>query len=168
MKVELRAFEERDIERKIKWINDPGNNQYLHYDLPLEYQKTLAWFRKNQGNPARLDLVIECDSVPVGVIGLLNIDRKNNSAEYYITLGEAAYQGRGIAFQASQMLLAKAFGELGLHRVCLYTETENIRAQRLFERVGFQREGQLRDELRRGDHYVSRYLYAMISSETGR
>lgn len=165
MKVELRAFLESDISYKVAWINNPKNNQYLHYDLPLEYQKTLAWFRKSQEDQTRLDLVIECDSTPVGLIGLLNIDQKNRAAEYYVAIGEPDHQGRGVASRATALLLAKAFGALRLHRVYLYTETENLRAQRLFDRMGFCRDGCLRDELRRGERYVSRYIYSILKDE---
>ena len=44
--ISIRKFNENDIHNKIKWINDSKNNKYLHYDLPLEYDKTLKWFEK--------------------------------------------------------------------------------------------------------------------------
>lgn len=163
--VSIRKFEKRDISDKIRWINDPRNHTYLHYDLPLEYEKTAAWFEKNKDRTDRYDAVIEADGKPVGVIGLLGIDLKNNKAEYYITLGEADYQGKGIAKQASLLLLKYAFEERGLNRVYLYTETENLSGQRLFERVGFVREGVLKDDLMRDGGYVDRYVYAICKND---
>ena len=32
-RVSLRLFEERDIEKKVEWINNPENNQHLHLAL---------------------------------------------------------------------------------------------------------------------------------------
>ena len=61
--VAIRKFEERDIPSKVRWINDEANNRYLHYELPLEEEKTLAWFRKNQNRQDRYDAVIEWASV---------------------------------------------------------------------------------------------------------
>ena len=114
--VSLRDFTADDINDKIRWINDPDNHKHLHYDIPLEYDKTLQWFlSKDKIN--RIDLVIEYDSVPVGLIGLLGIDRKNSKAEYYICLGEKQYKGRGIATIASKVLLDYAFDELALNKV---------------------------------------------------
>ena len=86
MKVTLRKFEERDIKNKVRWINDSANNQYLHYELPLEEEKTKQWYGKIKNRTDRYDAVIECDGKAVGVIGLLEI--KNGQAEYYVTLGE--------------------------------------------------------------------------------
>lgn len=48
--VKLRRFRFEDIPLKIEWINNSENNEFLHYDLPLEYDKTVAWFEKNKGN----------------------------------------------------------------------------------------------------------------------
>ena len=139
MKVEIRKFQEKDIPNKIKWINDSKNNQYLHYDLPLEYEKTLEWFNRNKDRTDRFDAVIEVDGVSVGIIGLLSIDYKNRKAEYYITLGEEKYKGKGIAKLASIKLLDYAFKELNLNKVYLYTEVANKKAQILFERLGFKK-----------------------------
>ena len=78
MQITLRKFEEKDIPAKVRWINDPHNNQFLHYDLPLEEEKTRNWFINNKDRTDRYDAVIEADGVPCGLIGLLGIDRKNN------------------------------------------------------------------------------------------
>ena len=43
MNVTIRRFERADIPRKAAWINNPENNRYLHYDLPLEIGKTERW-----------------------------------------------------------------------------------------------------------------------------
>ena len=84
----------------------------------------------------------------------------------YITVGESEYKGKGIAGIAIESLLRLAFFALGLNRVFLLTETENIAAIRAYEKCGFMREGCLRNELRRSDgSYVSRYLYAILKDE---
>ncbi len=36
MKITLRKFIREDIPLKIRWINDPANNRFLHYNLPLK------------------------------------------------------------------------------------------------------------------------------------
>ena len=165
MQISIRRFTEHDIADKVRWINDPRNNRYLHYDLPLEEEKTLRWFQASRDRTDRYDAVIELDGEPVGVIGLLGIDRKNGKAEYYITLGEEKAAGRGVAAAASRQLLSYAFEQLGLNRIYLYTERENLRAQRLFERVGFRREGLLRQDLFSRGRYVDRYAYAITRDQ---
>ena len=147
--VSVRDFCKEDIALKIQWINDPKNHQYLHYDLPLEYGKTLRWF-ENRDLSVRLDCTIEYNDVPVGLIGLLGIDHTNCKAEYYITIGEHSYKHKGIATKASWLLLEYAFETLKMNKVYLNVDSENIIACNLYEKLGFRCEGIFREENRRG------------------
>lgn len=169
MNVALRKFCEKDIPNKVKWINDSENNRYLHYDLPLEEEKTLQWFFKNTYRTDRYDAVIECDGTAVGVIGLISID--GEKAEYYVTMGERSYTGKGVATQASRLLLEYAFDQLGLSEVYLYTEVDNISAQKLFERCGFVRCGIKKNSAINRGRSVDRYYYVITADrmkEVGR
>lgn len=166
MSISLRKFSPDDIPHKVRWINDPVNNRFLHYDLPLKEDTTYQWFERVKDSETRLDLTILQDDIPVGILGLLQINRKNSSAELYITIGEPSCKGKGIAGEAMQQLLKTAYGKLGLHRIYLLTETDNLAAVRAYEKFGFVREGCLRDELLdRNGHFVSRYVYSMLKEE---
>lgn len=164
-RVSIRKFNENDIDNKVKWINDGENNKFLHYDLPLEYNKTLNWFNKNKENINRYDAVIEYENKPVGLIGLLNIDTKNLKAEYYIVIGEKQYKGLGIAKDATVLLLEYAYKNLKLNKVYLYTEIDNIPAQKLFEKLGMKKEGLLKADLFYNNKFVDRYIYSMCSED---
>lgn len=165
MNVCIRRFEEQDIANKVKWINDPRNNAYLHYDLPLESEKTKKWFDSIKDRKDRFDAVIEVDGVPVGLIGLLSIDKKNSKCEYYITLGEQEYIGKRVASKATKLLLEYAFSELGLNRVYLYTEVDNTKAEKLYESAGFKREGVLKNDLFCKGRFVDRYVYGITKKD---
>lgn len=166
MSISLRKFSWEDIPLKVGWINDPANNQFLHYNLPLEIASTEAWFARTKDQDSRLDMTILLDGIPVGILGLLQIDRKNESAELYITIGEPTAKGKGIAGKAMELLMRIGFEELGMRRISLMTETGNTAAVRAYEKFGFVREGCLRNELRnRQGVYVSRYVYSMLKDE---
>ena len=161
--VTLRLFEEEDITRKVAWINDPLNNQHLHYDIPLNHEKTLTWFHAKD-NTKRLDCTIEYKGIPVGLIGLLSIDLFHRKAEFYISMGETQFKRCGISTLASQLLLRYAFEELKLHKIYLNTDGENIAAHRLFEKVGFVREGYFIDDMIHRGRYIDRIRYAIVDS----
>lgn len=162
MQITIRKFERTDIPKKVEWINNPQNNRFLHYDIPISVEGTERWFDSHEGEIARYDAVIEVDGVPVGTIGLLGIDKKNSKAEYYIAIGEIMYKGKGVAKEASRLILAYGFEKLDLNRIYLYTEVENVEAQRLFERVGFKREGLIRQDIRRNESFVDRIVYGCL------
>lgn len=165
MNVSIRKFEKRDIPNKVKWINDPANNAFLHYDLPLEIGKTEAWFEKNKDRTDRYDAVIEVDGTPVGLIGLLSVDHTNKKAEYYVTLGEREYLGTGVAGRALSMMIEYAFTEMGLNRIYFYTEVDNVAAAKSCERMGFRREGLLKNDLFSKGRFVDRYVYGITKKD---
>lgn len=156
----MRDFTEEDIHLKVRWINDPQNNQYLHYDLPLEYEKTLKWFRERNLD-RRLDCTIEYDGVPVGLIGLLEIDSTNRKAEYYITIGVQECKKRGIATVASCMLIRYAFDVLLLNKVYLNVDAENDGACALYEKIGMVCEGCFAQDLWHRGAFIDRKRYAI-------
>ena len=80
--VTVRKFERTDIPNKVKWVNNPENNRFLHYDIPICVEKTERWFDSHLGEDTRYDAVIEADGISVGTIGLLSIDKKYSKAEY--------------------------------------------------------------------------------------
>jgi len=162
MEIIIRKFNEEDVPYKVKWINDSANNKYLHYDMPLKEEKTLLWYNKVKHNTDRLDCTILCDGQPVGLIGLLNIDLKNKKAEFYICLGEKEFKSKGVARKATELLIEDSFQQLKLEKIYLYTEVENLKAQTLFERVGFVREGLLRKDLIYNGQKIDRYVYSFI------
>ena len=162
--VSLRLFCVSDIDNKIAWINNPENNQYLHYDLPLSYEKTLEWF-KNKNNETRLDCVIEFCGASVGLIGLLNIDKHNRKAEYYITIGDVSIKRKGIATNATRILLEHAFHQLDLNKVYLNVDADNLAACKLYEKVGFKCEGVFKRDLLRKNTLIDRKRYAYFKED---
>jgi RimJ/RimL family protein N-acetyltransferase len=163
--VSIRKFERADIPLKVGWINNPENNRFLHYDLPLCIEKTEKWFDAVSARTDRFDAVIEADGIPVGTIGLLSIDRKNGKSEFYVAMGDVAFKGKGIAAAASRLLLRHAFKVLGLNRIYLFTEVGNLPAQRLFERLGFEREGELKQDVVSGGRFVNRFVYSFLKEK---
>ena len=165
MQVSIRKFVKDDIPYKLSWINDSRNNMYLHYDLPLEYAPTLAWLERNRGNSSRYDGVIEVNGVPVGLIGLLDIDTRFSKAEFYIVIGDIRFRGRGVAIEATRIMQDIAFREIAQNKIYLFTEIDNKGAQALFVKVGFRFEGLLRQDAILHGHFSDRYVMSILRQE---
>lgn len=63
------------------------------------------------------------------------------------------------------MLLKYAFNKINLNKVYLYTEVSNIKAQLLFEKIGFKKEGLLKDDLIYSEKKICRYVYGMCKDD---
>lgn len=162
--VSIRLFTADDVARKVEWINNPENNQYLHYDIPLSYDKTYQWFL-GKNNEVRKDCVIEYDGIPVGLIGILAIDKISRKAEFYISMGDTGCKRKGVATAATLLLLKYAFEELNLNKVYLNVDADNQAACRLYEKVGFVCEGYFKQDLMHRGCLVDRKRYAIFQAD---
>jgi ribosomal-protein-alanine N-acetyltransferase len=72
---------------------------------------------------------------------------------------------QGIATEAVSAMLDFCFDEMGLHRVQAFIHPDNAASLRLAEKLGFRREGLLRDNLRVGDVWRDDLLYALLESD---
>lgn len=167
--IRLRYFNKSDIQSKVDWINDPDINKFLHYDLPLCPDRTLNWYQSAIKNPNREDFVYELEKddkvISLGLLGLLNIDNKNKKAEFYIINGEKSYWGKGYARYATKVFLNLMFLKHDLNKIYLYTEVNNVQAQKLFEKLGFVKEGLLKKDLIFMGNSIDRYYYGLYRGD---
>lgn len=84
--------------------------------------------------------ILDGDSI-AGTINLFHIVRESlqgGTIGYWI---DQARNGRGLATQAVEDVVAYAFGDLSLHRVDAATLVDNVASQRVLEKAGFERIG---------------------------
>ncbi len=80
-------------------------------------------------------------------------------------IGEAVHRGQGFGEEAMRLALAFAFGELNLRRVQLTVFSYNTPAIRLYEKIGFVREGVFREALQRDGRIYDMLLYGLLRRE---
>ncbi len=101
----------------------------------------------------------------VGVLQLAEIDHYERRAVISIVLGVKELWGRGIASTALRLLLDYAFTVHGLERVYSEVWGFNTRSQRLMERVGFQKEGVLRQHDLHNGTRQDLHVYGILKPE---
>lgn len=86
-------------------------------------------------------------------------------------LGELGYwvastrTGRGYATEAGAAAVAFAFGTLDLYRLELRAGVENLASQRVAEKLGFRREGALRQGCPLAGGAYDGYLYGLLAAD---
>lgn len=116
------------------------------------------------GSP-HVQIVAEADGEVVGAAGLHPIGtspRKRHSMLLGINVA-AGWQGRGVGKLLMHALCDYADNWLGLLRIELDVFADNRRAQALYERFGFVREGVRRCEALRDGMYVDGWLMARLN-----
>lgn len=81
----------------------------------------------------------------IGEVRLDNINRSDRRASLAIGIFDPQRLGRGLGTAATKLVLAHAFGALGLHRVSLRVLDFNERAIASYRKCGFSIEGRERE-----------------------
>jgi len=105
------------------------------------------------------------ETATIGMIATNAIDTHNRSVEFDILIGESGYRDRGFGTDAIRTLVRFLFDTVGLHRVWVGTYEHNVRAQRAYEKVGFLREGLLREADWVEDRWVNVVVYGLLDHE---
>ncbi|MFX0168108.1 MAG: GNAT family N-acetyltransferase [Candidatus Hodarchaeota archaeon] len=78
---------------------------------------------------------------------------------------DQGFQGRGLATEAARRSLVFLFSDLKAHKVIVITRDTNLRSAKLAERLGFTKEGHLREcRVEKGIRYGHIY-YGLLQSE---
>ncbi len=137
MQVKIRPLQEQDAYTSFQWRNDPDVFKYTGntYDHEITLDSEIGWIRKVIANPNDYRCAILVDGVYVGNIYLTDIE--DETAEYHIFIGNKDYWGKGVARQASNLLLDYAFSILNLRSIHLRVNKYNNAAVKLYKKLGF-------------------------------
>lgn len=100
----------------------------------------------------------------IGTVTLASIDRKNKRAEVGFMLDRAVWR-QGYMSEALGAALDYAFGPMDLARMEADVDPANEASLRLLERLGFQREGYLRERWRVGGGVQDTVLLGLLRRE---
>lgn len=134
----LRPLKQKDAERMVEMMQDAQTTQFLQIGGPDYTLDTALRFIAGTADEASCvhRAVVDENDVYQGTISLKNLDMDNKEAEYAISMHPQA-QGKGVAGFASAAVLQLAWS-LGLDRVYLNVLERNVRANRFYQKFGFQ------------------------------
>jgi RimJ/RimL family protein N-acetyltransferase len=161
--VTLRLWRKDDVDAVYEACQDVELQHWLQaVPRPYTREHALAFVRGEHELGPHSYAVVTRDGV-VGSIGM-GVDRNRTDRIGYWCAREA--RGAGLTTRALRLLSRYGFGELGLLRLELFTDPDNVASQRVAEKVGYRREGVLRSHL---DHPDGRrrdsVLFSLLPGE---
>ena len=116
---------------------------------------------EQEGSGARLAIEGAGDGVFIGWCCLVKWNPEYRSASMGYCLDEAAW-GKGFATEAASALLQWAFDALDLNRVQAQADTRNTPSGRVLEKLGFVREGTLREDCIVNGEVSDSWVYGLL------
>ena len=110
-------------------------------------------------------LIIAPNGRIIGESIINEIEWNLRSANFRIGLYQLTERGKGIGTWATEATRDFAFEKLRLHRLELDVYSFNPRAEKVYLKAGFKREGVLRDAIMDGNEYADDILMSILEDE---
>ena len=168
-RLQLRWLEEHDAADLFAIFSDPQVMRYWSSTAWTEENAGIDFIESVQrsfvaGSLYQWGVARRNDDAIIGTCTLAGVDAQNRRAEIGFVL-RRDHWGKGYMFEATSTLLRFAFEQLALHRVEADVDPRNEAAIRLLERLGFQREGYLRERWLVGEEINDTVFYGLLQRE---
>ena len=167
----IRRFASSDAETLASYRSDAEVARYQSWECPYPLNEARLLIATLHGlapgTPGtwfQFAVSLVSSGTLIGDVALRTRKADDRQAELGFTFA-TAHQRQGFATEAVGTVVRYAFEKLALHRVFSQTDVRNIRAQRLLERLGFRREGELRESLWFKGAWATDLVYAQLESE---
>ena len=166
-KIYLRPAKLEDAKFLLKGENDPQIRESLFLAFPInliiEQEKIEQYIKSKE---AIILIIIEKEtSAPVGQTAFFRIDYISRAAIFYLAILDSDHWSKGYGSEATQMMVEYAFKTLNLNRIQLHVCAENMAAMKIYERVGFIKEGVLRQAMFRNGNYVDFWVMGILRND---
>lgn len=126
-----------DAQLLCNWWNDGKIMAHAGYPngLGITEQEILKKLETDDDFNRRL--ILEISATPVGEMNYRTVE--NNVAEIGIKICELSQQEKGYGTTFLMMLINALFNEMGYYKIILDTNSNNTRAQHVYEKIGFRK-----------------------------
>lgn len=144
--VTLRALRLEDVDMMYEFIEDNDIAENFMFTRFPNSKKGLSEFVTNSwGNQSDIHFAITNEEDEyVGTVSLKNINYIDRNAEYAIVLRKT-FWGKNFAFEATKQIIDYGFQRINLHKIYLNVISSNTRANKFYEKFGFEKEGTFKE-----------------------
>ena len=166
-KVRLRPLVVPDAQRLVTLLNDRevSRNLRLRTPVTLAAEKEFIAALPHATDQLVLGITVREDGRLIGVGGLHQLTDPARQAELGLFIGGAEEWGKGYGTETTRLLCAHGFEALRLNRIWLHVFADNERGLRAYARVGFRREGLLRQAAARDGELLDVVSMSILRGE---
>jgi RimJ/RimL family protein N-acetyltransferase len=170
--VRLRPPVPADVDSVVTVCQDEDAARFTTIPWPYERHHAVEWIEESarcwaDGVRASFVVVDTATAEVVGNLGLVRLEPARSVAEvgYLVKRTE---RGRGFATRAVKLVVPWVLRDLGYRRLELQTDVRNVASQRVAEKAGFRREGEVEPPERCRDRSERMVMFALTPEDLGR
>ena len=165
----LRIPEKNDISIWYKWFNDPEVLEYMRLEQ-CSWQDEIDYFNFQHFNLKLLHLSIidKKSKQNIGNVVLEISEEHPHIAQFGIVIGEKDFWNKGLGTAVTREIIKIAFdeenfgGDTKIQKIQLDVFVDNIPAQKVYEKCGFQKIGISRKFYEKNGEYIDVILYELV------
>lgn len=109
-------------------------------------------------------ITLSGDDTLIGVAGFVRTNLANHSAEIGYLLN-SKHQGKGIMNETVAAIINHGFNQLNLNRIEAIIDPRNIASEKLLQKLGFEKEGHLKQNVFFNNSYLDSVYYALLKNK---
>ncbi len=150
-----------------RWANDFTGRRNEALPNPVTEEQASQWYEEaSRSQHDAYFTIYQSDTLrAVGIASLRQIDDRNRSAMFAISIGEPDARGKGHGTETTSLMLDYAFTALGLHSVWLSVYEYNLAGRRAYEKDGFKECGRRRQAWWMGGRYWDEIYMDCLATE---
>lgn len=150
-------------ENELGFFNDLRNScakEFLHDSREFTFKEAKNWFKHTKNKY----YIIYFDNDKIGYFRLTNYSEANNNIYVGADLHED-WRGQGLSTIAYEHFIPYLFEKYNLHKISLEVLETNKRAIKLYNKLGFKKEGIKRDDVLKSNGYVNSIIMSILEGE---
>jgi [ribosomal protein S5]-alanine N-acetyltransferase len=167
----LRRLKNTDAKNLFHYAKNPNVTRYTMWEAhkaiqdSTQFIESIALKAYEDGVPEPLEIeFLEDPGKIIGTVGCFWVSQSNDSMELAYAIGEKHW-GKGIIKEASAKLLSYVFANFSVERIQCRCKAENEASLRVMEKLGFNKEGVLRNEVKHRGRYWDMIYTSILRSE---
>jgi UDP-4-amino-4,6-dideoxy-N-acetyl-beta-L-altrosamine N-acetyltransferase len=153
---------EADLQMVLAWRNHSSVSQYMFTQHKIGLDEHRAWFSRVSDDKSFQLFIVQEEREPIGFVQLASVNLGGISDWGFYIRPDAP---KGCGVKLGWTALNYAFKVLGLHKVCGKVIEKNTASINFHIKMGFTKEGELRDHHQFGGKYQTLICFGLLAKE---
>ncbi len=157
-------FNQTDLHLISKWRSNLEISAFLRPGMRT-LNEVQTWYRDYFSAETNRLFLISYNEKAIGYFTIEGIDHINRKCEFGIVIGELDFHNKSIGTSVINLMLEKAFNDMGMHRILAVVNEDNVSSIKCFTKAGFIVEGKHREARVINDKYKDVLLFSILEHE---
>lgn len=163
-KINLRTVEKQDIEFLRDGVNHPQVRVHMGNERPQNLENEKDFF-DHINESSDIHLLICKEKQAMGIVSLEETEGSAKVAEIGIWL-HPKFHRNGYGTESIELITEYGFKQLNYHKIYARAHENNKPSQKIWEKQGFNKEGELRDHVYLEGEHKNLLYYSLLEEET--